>query len=52
MYSVSFNDTKAFREVFKKYTGMSQLDYCNMYNWKARPDALLTSLKKEIQLYK
>jgi len=27
MYDVGYNDPKAFREVFKKYTDMSPLDY-------------------------
>lgn len=32
MYDVGYSDTKAFREVFKKITGMSPLDYKNKYN--------------------
>jgi transcriptional regulator GlxA family with amidase domain len=32
MYEVGYNDTKAFREVFKKITGMSPLDYRSKYN--------------------
>jgi transcriptional regulator GlxA family with amidase domain len=32
MYEVGYTDTKAFREVFKKITGMSPVDYRNKYN--------------------
>lgn len=32
MYDVGYSDTKAFREVFRKITGKSPLDYRNMYN--------------------
>lgn len=32
MYDVGYNDTKAFRMVFKKITGMSPIDYRNKYN--------------------
>lgn len=32
MYEVGYSDTKAFREVFKKVTGMSPIDYRNKYN--------------------
>jgi transcriptional regulator GlxA family with amidase domain len=32
MYAVGYSDEKAFREVFKKFTGMSPLDYRNKYN--------------------
>lgn len=32
MYEVGYNDTKAFREVFKKITGLSPVDYRNKYN--------------------
>lgn len=32
MYEVGYADVKAFREVFKKYTGMSPLEYKNKYN--------------------
>lgn len=32
MYKVGYNDSKAFRTVFKKYTGLSPLDYRNKYN--------------------
>jgi len=32
MYDVGYSDTKAFRTVFKKITGMSPLDYRNKYN--------------------
>jgi transcriptional regulator GlxA family with amidase domain len=32
MYDVGYNDIKAFRDVFKKVTGMSPLDYRNKYN--------------------
>ncbi|WP_336518322.1 GlxA family transcriptional regulator [Pollutibacter soli] len=32
MYEVGYTDTKAFREVFKKVTSMSPIDYRNRYN--------------------
>jgi transcriptional regulator GlxA family with amidase domain len=32
MYDVGYSDTKAFRTVFKKITGMSPIDYRNKYN--------------------
>lgn len=32
MYEVGYADVKAFREVFRKYTGMSPLEYKNKYN--------------------
>ena len=32
MYDIGYNDAKAFRDVFKKITGMSPLDYRNKYN--------------------
>jgi transcriptional regulator GlxA family with amidase domain len=34
MYEVGYNDVKAFREVFKKFTGMSPVDYRGKYNKK------------------
>jgi transcriptional regulator GlxA family with amidase domain len=32
MYDVGYNDTKAFREVFSRVTGMSPIDYKSKYN--------------------
>ncbi len=32
MYEVGYSDVKAFREVFKKITGLSPIDYRNKYN--------------------
>jgi transcriptional regulator GlxA family with amidase domain len=32
MYAVGYSDLKAFREVFKKITGLSPLEYRNKYN--------------------
>jgi transcriptional regulator GlxA family with amidase domain len=32
MYEVGYADTKAFRTIFKKITGMSPIDYKNRYN--------------------
>lgn len=32
MFEVGYTDTKAFRDVFKKITGMSPVDYRNKYN--------------------
>ncbi len=34
MYDVGYTDTKAFRTVFKKITGLSPIDYRNKYNKK------------------
>ena len=35
MYDSGYSDTKAFREVFKKYTGLSPVEYRNKYNKEA-----------------
>jgi transcriptional regulator GlxA family with amidase domain len=35
MYEVGYSDEKAFREVFRKFTGMSPLEYRNRYNKEA-----------------
>lgn len=35
MYEVGYSDLKAFREVFRKITGLSPLDYRNRYNKEA-----------------
>lgn len=35
MYEVGYSDVKAFREVFKKITGMSPLEYRSKYNKEA-----------------
>jgi transcriptional regulator GlxA family with amidase domain len=35
MYDVGYSDVKAFREVFRKITGMSPLAYKNKYNKEA-----------------
>jgi transcriptional regulator GlxA family with amidase domain len=32
MYDVGYSDTKAFRTIFKKITGLSPIDYRNRYN--------------------
>jgi len=32
MYEVGYNDTKAFRTTFKKFTGLSPVEYRNKYN--------------------
>jgi len=32
MYGIGYNDTKSFRDVFKRITGMSPLDYRNRFN--------------------
>lgn len=32
MYEVGYNDTKAFREIFRRITGLSPLDYRKKYN--------------------
>lgn len=35
MYEVGYNDTKAFRELFRRITGMSPLEYRSKYNKEA-----------------
>ncbi|MEJ7683023.1 MAG: hypothetical protein WKG06_35235 [Segetibacter sp.] len=35
MYDVGYADSKAFRTVFKKITGLSPIDYRNKYNKEA-----------------
>ena len=35
MYDVGYSDVKAFREVFRKITGMSPLEYRGKYNKEA-----------------
>lgn len=35
MYEVGYNDTKSFRTVFRKITGLSPIDYRNKYNKEA-----------------
>ena len=35
MYEVGYADVKAFREVFRKITGMSPIEYRNKYNKEA-----------------
>ncbi len=35
MYEVGYSDTKAFRETFKKITGLSPIEYRNKYNKEA-----------------
>jgi len=35
MYDVGYSDTKAFRTMFKKITGLSPLDYKNKYNMQS-----------------
>ncbi len=35
MYQVGYSDVKAFREVFRKITGMLPLEYRNKYNKEA-----------------
>ena len=37
MYDVGYSDTKAFRTMFKKITGLSPLDYKNKYNMQVVP---------------
>lgn len=36
MYDVGYTDTKAFRELFRKITGLSPIDYRNKYNRDAK----------------
>jgi YesN/AraC family two-component response regulator len=35
MYDVGYSDVKAFREVFRKITGLSPLEYRSRYNKNA-----------------
>jgi YesN/AraC family two-component response regulator len=35
MYDVGYSDTKAFRTIFKKVTGLSPMEYRNKYNKEA-----------------
>jgi transcriptional regulator GlxA family with amidase domain len=35
MYDVGYSDAKAFRNTFKKFTGLSPIDYRNKYNKEA-----------------
>jgi YesN/AraC family two-component response regulator len=35
MYDVGYSDVKAFREVFRKITGISPLEYRSKYNKEA-----------------
>ena len=35
MYTVGYSDAKAFRNTFKKFTGLSPIDYRNKYNREA-----------------
>ena len=39
MYDVGYTDTKAFRDLFKKLTGLTQIEYRNKYNKMATMDA-------------
>ncbi|MCB0749699.1 MAG: helix-turn-helix domain-containing protein [Ignavibacteriae bacterium] len=32
MYNIGYNDSKSFRDVFKKYAGMSPIEYRNRFN--------------------
>lgn len=34
MYDVGYSDTKSFRSIFKKITGLSPIDYRNKYNYE------------------
>lgn len=40
MYEIGYSDTKAFRSIFKKITGLSPIEYRNKYN---RESVLLTA---------
>ena len=40
MYDTGYSDIKAFREMFKKYAGLSPLEYRNKYNKEAMMDYL------------
>jgi YesN/AraC family two-component response regulator len=32
MFDVGYNDSKAFRNMFRKHTGLSPIEYRNKYN--------------------
>ncbi len=32
MYAIGYTDVKAFREIFRRFTGLSPLEYKNKYN--------------------
>jgi YesN/AraC family two-component response regulator len=32
MYAIGYTDIKAFREIFRRFTGLSPLEYKNKYN--------------------
>lgn len=38
MYDVGYTDTKAFRDLFKKLTGLTPVEYRNKYNKMTMPD--------------
>lgn len=38
MYEVGYSDVKAFREVFRKITGMSPLEYKGRYNKESKTE--------------
>jgi YesN/AraC family two-component response regulator len=37
MYNVGYTDTKAFRTIFKKITGLTPVEYRNKYNKQILP---------------
>ncbi len=42
MYDVGYSDMKAFREIFKRITGMSPLEYRGRYNKEAKAEGLMS----------
>lgn len=44
MYEVGYTDTKTFRDVFKKITGLTPVDYRNKYNRQMPQDFKFSSL--------
>ncbi|MBS1609625.1 MAG: hypothetical protein JSS70_12875 [Bacteroidetes bacterium] len=36
MYDVGYNDTKAFRDVFSRVTGLSPVEYTSKYNKESK----------------
>jgi transcriptional regulator GlxA family with amidase domain len=42
MYDVGYSDMKAFREIFKRITGMSPLEYRGRYNKEAKAERLMS----------
>jgi transcriptional regulator GlxA family with amidase domain len=51
MYDVGYNDLKAFRDVFRKITGMSPADYMNRYRFEYSRQTLSQNLNEPQQSF-